>query len=1615
MKKVLRWVLFFLLGLVLLFGGLLWFFNTGTGQNYLSYKVFSFLGKKLNTRIEGKISYSVPDWIGLTDFFVQDLQGDTLLYARQLKVDLDMLALLDGRVKINNADLKGTYANIYRKSDQQDFNYQFILNAFASGPAAAEDTSGQSLTFDLKNIDLRDIRIRFKDEPSAMDAALSLKSGKTGFDKLDPEKGMYHLKALTLEGLVARGDIGAQQADTTDSGETVDFRLGDVRLRDVAWQIQYGAPGIATNGKAEELSWETKEFNLRDNRYILEDLILKADRVAYRDKATFKPSQGMNFADLDFAHLDFSIPSLQYLEDRAEVEVKQIGFNEKSGFEIKTFRGNLFFSPKEAGIRDLYLQSGNSVIAKEALLSYESLDRVSDKPGQTGIKLALENSRIGMADILYFLPDLGKNEYFSRLQKESFSVHGQAEGKVDDLNIKDLTVKGLGDTHLELHGQLKNATDPGNMFFDLKLTRLSGNTGAITNVLPAETIPETIRLPEKYAFTGWAKGRLEAFETDMEMTSDVGRAHITAFLKNIAAESGQSYDGVLILDKMNIGHVLKNDSLGYISLNVNAEGTGFDPKTARAVLKGTITEADILGYSYRNLTVDGQLENQKFDSRMQLMDPNADFSWNGLVDFSKEAVTLQGKTDIRNINFNALKLLEEDIQLRGALLLDLRDLNVKKPVATIKGQDIVITKDNVRYPVSQLEIQAVNEDSVQKASIVTGFLDAQVAGQFDFDEVYDLILNEIHKYFELPDYKPAGNYEDKTFRLEAKVKYDPVLTVFVPGLQGFSDISLRASFSGRRQRPLLARMEVPSMLYDSIKITNARIRIAGDGEKLTYNSTIDELMNPSFRIRKAQLDGEVEDNVANFRFVVKDSLGKDIHGLAGNLRSENRKVRIGFARTGAILNYVAWEVDNDGFLEYSPQGIYAESVDFKSSGQHLSINSISREPDAPLKVLAENIDLKMIGTAVFQDSLYMGGLLDADVVLSDYMKGVPAFTGKFKIDGAEFTGIKLGILEASAGKKNSDEIQISAELSGEGNDLRVNGIYTLNNTRPLDIVLDIRKLSTRTIEAFTFGNITKAEGQMTGLLGLRGSAEHPEVIGNLSFEKVKFRVSTIGARLGVDRQTLKIENKALNLSNFTVTDSLGQKMTVDGVVRLNNLPDFSYDLRVRANKFLIVDAVRADNDYFYGMGYVNADIKIKGVNDNFFVDGNVKVDERSRLTMLLPDDTGVGSEMENVITFVNMKDKSGEAKKEEEKPKKKPVKFSSPVSLNVEVDEKSELNIIIDELNGDYIRVKGKGVLTTGINEQGDMYMSGRYDIVEGVYELTYIVIKKSLSILKGSSITWNGKPTEAILDITAAMSFNKQLSEYPSDAYPELKNVRQNVPLFMYLVIKGELTNMATPEFEIAIEKNVVNNIGLNAQNLKDNVGFTLIGEGGEKEKSELGYERYKEDIKKQAIFLLLTGNFSNQLTTANIGESSFNSEDMVRKKLSSVISDQLDQLASSIIKGVDLDLGLASDYNAVNNQRSTNLNLGLSKNFANDRLSVSVGKNFELENSTRRSDEIFDNILVSYNITKDGRYRFKVFRKNLNQMVIEGSVVETGLGFIIAIDYETWKELMKRNKESR
>jgi len=109
--------------------------------------------------------------------------------------------------------------------------------------------------------------------------------------------------------------------------------------------------------------------------------------------------------------------------------------------------------------------------------------------------------------------------------------------------------------------------------------------------------------------------------------------------------------------------------------------------------------------------------------------------------------------------------------------------------------------------------------------------------------------------------------------------------------------------------------------------------------------------------------------------------------------------------------------------------------------------------------------------------------------------------------------------------------------------------------------------------------------------------------------------------------------------------------------------------------------------------------------------------------------------------------------------------------------------------------------------------------------------------------------------------------------------------------------------------------------------------------------------EVNKQVFALLILNRFFSEKSSDFFSSSGgANPEALARQSVSKLLSDQLDMLASDLIKGVDLDVNLSSTQDFFNGKSSarTDLSLGLSKAFFNDKIEIKVGRNFELENKT-------------------------------------------------------------------
>jgi len=125
-------------------------------------------------------------------------------------------------------------------------------------------------------------------------------------------------------------------------------------------------------------------------------------------------------------------------------------------------------------------------------------------------------------------------------------------------------------------------------------------------------------------------------------------------------------------------------------------------------------------------------------------------------------------------------------------------------------------------------------------------------------------------------------------------------------------------------------------------------------------------------------------------------------------------------------------------------------------------------------------------------------------------------------------------------------------------------------------------------------------------------------------------------------------------------------------------------------------------------------------------------------------------------------------------------------------------------------------------------------------------------------------------------------------------------------------------------------------------------------------------------------------------------------------------------LIKGVDInfDLNNTQDYSTGAENDRTDLNVTVSKRLFNDRIQVNVGSDFELAGATNPNENasnIGGDVSVDYHLTKDGRYMLRAYRKNQYDIVVEGEVVETGLSFILTLDYNKFSEIFGKYFEKK
>ncbi len=702
-----------------------------------------------------------------------------------------------------------------------------------------------------------------------------------------------------------------------------------------------------------------------------------------------------------------------------------------------------------------------------------------------------------------------------------------------------------------------------------------------------------------------------------------------------------------------------------------------------------------------------------------------------------------------------------------------------------------------------------------------------------------------------------------------------------------------------------------------------------------------------------------------------------------------------------LLNYERWNIAANNQLIVSPTNITATDFTLSKGTEQLSINSLP-ETGAPLNVAFNSFRLATITGFINPDSLLVDGVMNGTVTLTNIMKQ-PLFTSNLTINDLSLKQDTIGNINLQVSNTAANRYNTNVTITGRGNDVALTGYFAPQGENiALDLDLAIRQIQLNTFEGALADFIKSASGAINGNVSIAGTTAAPKVQGQLNFDTAMLYTRISGGPIYINNEQINVTENGFVFDQFSVTDSSNNALTIDGTVRTLNFINYRFDLDVDAENFRIVNTTKQDNKLFYGDMNIDANLHVAGTEVKPVVDGEISVNKGTDFTIVIPQVEPGVVQREGVVEFVDFDSPQNDSLFLAYDSLNTTEILGFDFAANIDINKEARFNVIIDVANGDLLSLKGQGQLTTGIDQSGKITLTGTYEIEEGAYQFSFNFLRRLFAIEKGSKITWLGEPTNAQLDVTAKYIANTAPLDLVDDQITEQSQRNyylQKLPFEILLNLDGELLKpVLTFDIVLPTEQN-----------------YNVSGDILETVRARLAQLRQEpSELNKQVFSILLLNRFVGQNPFASSGSGAgFNAGSFARTSVSKLLTEQLNQLAGGLIAGVDLNFDVASsdDYTTGTRQNRTDLNVGLSKRLLNERLTVTVGSNFELEGpqqSNQRSNNIAGNVAVNYQLSRDGRYMLRFYRKNEFEGLLDGYVIETGLGFIMSVDYNKFRQIL-------
>ncbi len=1643
--KVIGWSIGSLIVLLLL---LILLIRLPAVQSKIVTALTDYVQKKTDTVVTLDRAYiSFFTALTLEELYVETPEGDTLVYLGELDVSTNLLSLLDNEINLSHIELHRATINLRRPTVNGDFNYNFLIEAFAAEDSTATEESGAAWAIEVGNVHLQDIHLVYEDALSGLKAASHIKAIEAEVEVSDIERMAFEVETLGIHGV--RGSLYLWEPDVpaslvekealteTDENVSSGFALAleqlaiqDVRFTyndssqrqtlDVAlgsWQTE-GAAFESSRQlvRAELIALANSDIHYHQKETIAQDkdslmtttesapmdndslseatlpwqvsigkLRLEKNSLRYDDDNAAPLEEGFDPKHIFLNPVTLLVNAIEYKGETASLQMEQFHISDKSGLTITQLAASVGLEPQGLNIDNLVFSTPHSHLESTLSMTFPGLDEIMDRPEDTQLSFLLENTTLAVQDLLYFQPDILDSLPLQNAEELALSLAIQASGSMENLKLDKVKVRLEDALQLEVEGRLDFPLDMEHLSFTIDPLRLDMNTKSLQAWLPDSLLPQSLRLPPNVALNTIAKGDLHQIKADGGLASSFGDMTFIASYQDSMA-GALSYSAQLGLQGMDLGKILRMDStLGKLHLSASAKGRTVADGLLDHRIKVNMKSLDYNDYEYTDLLLKGSLLGSEFDGKLHYADSSLAFDYKGVVDFNDTLPSIDFTFDLRKADLQALNFYDSLMKVRLRISADLQTDRKERLEGNLSLRDFSIQKSDRFYDVDSLLFVSVREERRKKINIDSDIMNISFEGTMHPLELPKTLQKHVRPYLGLPDTLNAATPRED-FKFDITVTDPSLFTdILVPGLDSLEVATIAGEFDSGLDI-LRLTVDIPKLSYSGMVFDSLNVDINGEQEQLSAIIRNRALKSGDFAILKTELAYLVRKGQREFHVRLPyevDSTELRNLDISGEIIKDSTGIQLDLAPE-IVLGQKVWAVASEHQLKYTKKGLLLQAVSFTHDTERIGVDT---DADSVIQLSFDNFSLAAIGSLLSDSLPLISGGLNGTASLNTKSTTDWNWRSTISIEDLAYQTVPLGNLSAKIADKNQS---YNAEIALSGaNDLKTKMVYRYGDEPYLDLNASLNHFDLHSLQPFIDDFCDDMQGKLTGEVRTEGSLEKPDIDGNLRFQEAKFHLNMLNVDFLMDDEQITFNRESILMDNFTIKDEKGQALRIDGKLGLEDIGNIGLDLRLNADDFMVMNSSKEDSDLYYGKVLIDSKMEIKGDQALPKINGDLKIIEGSELTYVIPQDGGDALQAEGIVEFYDAsleKDTFFDTVKMDAKDTLGSTLQGFSLSTNISVDEKSLFKIIIDPITGDQLTIRGNGDLAFSLSALGDMRLSGHYQIASGDYRLNfYSLVKRRFDILEGSSIAWTGDVLEADMDITA---------QYRLETSPPLARNLRPLPFLVNINLDGSL--------------------------LKPEISFDLgMPESIQRQYSQV-YNRLQSinqqqtELNKQVFSLIVLNSFMMESNT------SVSAEGRARSSVSQILSQQLNKLSNKI-EGVNLSLDLNS-YETLNEGDATgqtDLELGLSKTFLDNRLSIKLSGNVNLEGQENASNDFSDiagDLVLEYKLTEDGRYRLKGFREKNYDGLIQEEVVETGVGIIMVRDYNAFKELFSiKNKENQ